>query len=167
MWLRLYVNRHVIPISSHFLLRIKLPTSFNLKSYMPHFQLPTSLATVTSNSSSPPSYRLGYDLLSYRFGYNLPYISISSFWKRSPTCLTEPRPSSLLDGRLARKDYLQISAFPVRWWWSKRRSTKESHWRSHEWSGEKSAGWTQSGLTLGTSTSASKVYPEWRTRQKV
>ena len=26
-------------------------------------------------------------------------------------CLTEPRPSSLLNGRLARKDYLQISAF--------------------------------------------------------
>ena len=81
---------------------------------MPHFQLPTSLATVTSTSSLPPSslsYRLGYNLLSYRLGYNLPYISTSSFWSRSPTCLTEPRPSSLLDGRLARKDYLQISAF--------------------------------------------------------
>ena len=26
-------------------------------------------------------------------------------------CLTEPKPSSLLDSRLARKNYLQISAF--------------------------------------------------------
>ena len=75
---------------------------FILKSYMPHFQLPTSLATVTSTLLSPPLYRLGY---------NLPYISTSSFWSRSPTRFTEPRPSSLLDGRLARKDYLQISAF--------------------------------------------------------
>ena len=135
IWSRLYVNGHVILISSHLLLSNKLLTSFILKSYMPHFQLPTSFATVMSISSlplSPSLYQLGYDLLLYRFGYNLLYISISSFWKRSPTCLTEPRPSSLLDGRLARKDYLQISAFPVRWWWSERRSTKESHWRSHE-----------------------------------
>ena len=61
--------------------------------------------TVTSTLSLPPSSLL------YRLGYNLPYISTSSFWSRSSTCLTEPRPSSLLDGRLARKDYLQISAF--------------------------------------------------------
>ena len=119
MWSRLYVNGHVIPISSHLSLLTKLSTFFILKSYMPHFQLPTSFVTVTSTSllpPLPPSYRLGYDLLLYRFGYNLPYISISSFWKRSSTCLTEPRPSNLLDGRLARKDYLQISAFPNRWW---------------------------------------------------
>ena len=127
IWSRLYVNGHVIPILSHHLLSTNLPTSFILKSYMPHFQLPTSFATVTSNSLSPPSYRLGY---------YLSYISTRSFWSRSPMRLSEP----LLDWWLARKNYFQISAFCVRWWWSKRRSTKESHWRSHEWSGEKSAG---------------------------
>ena len=119
MWSRLYINGHMIPISSHLLLPTKLPTSFILKSYMSHFQLPTSLAIVTSTLSLPPSpysSRLGYELLLYWFGYNLLYISISSLWKRSPTCLTEPRPSSLLDGRLAKKDYLQISAFLNRWW---------------------------------------------------
>ena len=70
--------------------------------------------TVRSTSLLPSSsllYRLGYNLLSYRLGYNLPYISTSSFWSRNPMCLTEPRPSSLLDGRLAWKNYLQISAF--------------------------------------------------------
>ena len=142
MWPRLYVNCHVILILIYFLLSTKLLTSFILKSYSPHFQFPTSLATVTSNSLLP---------LSYRLGYKPRYINTSFFQSRSHTRLSEP----LLDCWLARKDYLQISAFPVRWWWSERRSTKESHWRSHEWSGEKSAGWTQSGLTLGTSTSAS------------
>ena len=135
MWSCFYVNGHVIPILSHFLLLTEFSTSFILKSYMPHFQLPTFLATVTSTSLLPPSsslYQLRYDLLLYQFGYNLVYISISFFWKKSPTCLTKPRPSNLLDSRLARKDYLQISAFPDRWWWSKRRSTKESHWRSHK-----------------------------------
>ena len=68
----------------------------------------------TSTSSLPPSSPL------YQLGYNLSYISTSFFWSRSPTRLTEPRPSSLLDGRLARKDYLQISAFWIWWWWSKR-----------------------------------------------
>ena len=77
--------------------------------------------TVANTLLLPPS------SLSYRLGYNLLYISTSSFWSRSPTRFTEPRPSSLLDGRLTRKDYLQISAFPVWWWWSKRRSTMESH----------------------------------------
>ena len=90
--------------------------------------------TVTSTSLLPPLSLL------YRLGYNLLYISTSFFWSRSPTRLTEPRLSSLLDGRLARKDYLQISAFPIRWWWSERRSTMESHWKSHEWSGERD-GW--------------------------
>ena len=109
--------------------------------------------TVTSTSSSPPSslsYRLGYNLLSYRLGYNLPYISTSSFWSRNPTRLTEP-------SRLARKDYLQISAFldPVVVERGGSSRSMESHWRSHEWSGEKTAGRTRSGLTLGTSTSAS------------
>ena len=61
--------------------------------------------TVTSTLLLPPS------SLSYRLGYNLSYISSSFFWSRSSTCLTELRPSSLLDGRLAKKDYLQISAF--------------------------------------------------------
>ena len=144
----------MISISSHSLLLTELLTSFILKFYMPHFQLPTSLATVTSNLLLPPLYQLRYNLL---------YISISSFWSRSPMRLSEP----LLDCWLANKDYLQISAFPIQWWWSERRFTKESYWKSHEWSGEKSAGWTQSSLTLGTSTLAFKVYSEWRTRQKV
>ena len=116
--------------------------------------------TITSISLSPPSslsYQLGYNLLSYRLGYNLPYISTNFFWSKSLTCLTKPRPSSLLDGRLARKDYLQISAFldPVVVERGGSSRSMESHWRSHEWSGEKTAGRTRSGLTLGTSTSAS------------
>ena len=90
--------------------------------------------TVASTSLLPPSSLL------YRLKYNLLYISTSSFWSRSPTRLTEPRLSSLLDGRLARKDYLQISAFLVWWWWSERRSTIESYWGSHEWSGKRD-GW--------------------------
>ena len=84
---------------------IELPTTihpFILKSYMPHFQLPTSLATVTSTSLLPPLSPL------YRLGYNFPYISTNFFWSKSPTRLLEP----LLDCWLARKDYLQISAFP-------------------------------------------------------
>ena len=96
--------------------------------------------TITSTSSLPPSsllYQLGYNLLLYQLGYNLLYISTGSFWKRSPTYLTKPKPSSLLDGQLARNDYLQISTFPIRWWWSERHSIKKSYWRSHEWSGER------------------------------
>ena len=110
--------------------------------------------TVTSTLLLPPS------SFSYRLGYNFLYISTSSFWSRSPTCLTEPRPSSLLDGRLARKDYLQISAFldPVVVERGGSSRSMESHWRSHEWSGEKTAGRTRSGLTLGTSTSASIAF---------
>ena len=96
--IRLCINSHVIPIN------LDLPFAYNR----------TSNRTVTSTLVLPPSsllYRLGYNLLSYRLEYNLLYISTSSFWKRSPIYLTEPRPSSLLDGRLARKDYLQISTF--------------------------------------------------------
>ena len=40
-----------------------------------------------------------------------------------------------LEYKLSRKDYLQINAFPIWWWWSERvssHSTKECHWRSHE-----------------------------------
>ena len=100
--------------------------SFILKSYMPLFQL---RHRYDSTSLSLLSYRLGYNLpyistssfwshrydstssslLSYRLGYNLPYISTSSFWSRSPTRLSEP----LLDCWLARKDYLQISFYQV------------------------------------------------------
>ena len=119
IWSRLYVNSHVIPILSPPSLLTKLPISFILKSYIFHFQLSTSLATVTSILLLPPLsplYRLGYDLFLYRFEYNLLYISISSFWKRSSTYLTKPRPSNLLDSRLAKKNYLQISAF-LNWWW--------------------------------------------------
>ena len=109
--------------------------------------------TVTSTLSSLFSfllYQLGYNLLSYRLGYNLLYISTSSFWSRSLMHLTKPRPSSLLDGWLVKKDYLQISAFldlVVMEQGSSSRSMK-SHWRSHEWSGEKTASRTQLGLTL-------------------
>ena len=158
MWSRLCVNSHVIPIN--------LDSSF------------ASNRTVTSTSSLPPSSLL------YRLRYNLSYISTSSFGKRSPTCLTEPRPSSLLDGRLARKDYLQISAFPVRWWWSERRSTKESHWGSHEWSGERD-GWLDAARPDSWDVNISfyqaspvwwrpafpvwwrPVFPVWGRRQKV
>ena len=68
----------------------------------------------------------------YQLGHNLLYINTSSFWKKSLICFTQPRSSSLLDSRLARKNYLQISAFSVRWWWSKRRSINKSHWKSHK-----------------------------------
>ena len=109
--------------------------------------------TVISTLLSPSSsllYRLGYNLLLYRLGYNLLYISTSSFWSRSPTHLMKP-------SRIARKDYLQISVFlnPVVVERGGSSRSMESHWRSHEWSGEKTAGRTRSGLTLGTSISAS------------
>ena len=116
--------------------------------------------TVTSTSLSPPSslsYRLGYNLLLYRLGYNFPYISTSSFWRRGPTYLTKPRPSSLLNDRLARKNYLQISAFldPMVVEQESSSRSMKSYWRSHKWNGEKTAGRTRSGLTLETSISAS------------
>ena len=109
--------------------------------------------TVTSTSLSPPSslsYQLGYNLLSYRLEYNLLYISTSSFWSRCSMRLTEP-------SRLTRKDYLQISAFLNLVVVQRKGSLRsiKSHWRSHKWSGEKTAGWTRPGLTFGTSTSAS------------
>ena len=110
--------------------------------------------TIISTSLLPPL------SLSYRLRYNLLYINTSSFWRRDPTYLTEPRPSSLLDGRLARKDYLQISAFldPVVVEQEDSSRSMESHWRSHEWSSKKTAGRTQSSLSLGTSTSASTAF---------
>ena len=61
--------------------------------------------TITSISLLPPSSPL------YRLGYKLLNINTNFFWKKSPTCLTELRPSSLFDGPLARKNYLHISAF--------------------------------------------------------
>ena len=81
------------------------------------FDIKSSFAfnqTVMSTLLLPPSsllYRLEYNLFLYWFGYNLLYINISSFWRRDFMCFTKLRLSSLLDGRLARKNYLQISVF--------------------------------------------------------
>lgn len=40
-------------------------------------------------------------------------INISFFWKKSSMHFTKPKSSSLLDGQLEKKNYLQINAFPT------------------------------------------------------
>ena len=91
-WLQMCVNGHVI------LIDLDLFFAFNQ----------TSNQTVTSTLSLPPLFFL------YQLGYNFLYISTSSFWSKSFICFIEPRPSSLFDSRFARKNYLEISVFPVR-----------------------------------------------------
>ena len=115
-----------------------------------------------STLSLPPSslsYRLGYNLLSYQLGHNLPYISTSSFWKRSPTCLTEPRPSSLLDAGSREKTTYRSAPFPSGGGGARDALQRKATGGATSEVVRETAGWTRPDLTLGTSTSASTRPP--------
>ena len=102
----------VILTLCQWLRNLNIDPNINLNSSFSFNQ--TSNQTIISTllfSSSSLLHQLGYHLLSYLLKYNLLYISTRSSQKKSPTCLIEPKLSSWLNGWLAKKNYLQISAF--------------------------------------------------------
>ena len=76
-------------------------------------------------------------------------------------CLTKPRLNNLLNARLARKNYLQISAFLSSGDRVKNVLQKKAIRGTTSKKLRKMADGTKSDLTLRMSISASKVYPKW------